>query len=893
MLPPPLQTLSNLAAHRALSTSRDTVLAIPDAQALGVGSVRVQPFVAGRGNERYLIITFERPVVTTGAPATPLSDEAAQHLAELERELAFVRESLQATIEELETSNEELQATNEELLSSNEELQSTNEELQSVNEELGTMNAEHQEKIHQLTRANEDLDNLFYATTMGTLFLDEQLCIRRFSQAATQQFSLLERDVGRPIEHITHHFRDFNLPLELRQVLTRAEVVEREAEATDGKRYLARLSPYLTEAGQVRGVLATFVDVTQLRSEQRARGHLQSVIDGLSEQVSVVGPDGVIRFVNTAWVRFAGENSCTGTCASCPRPERQGVGANYLEACRALPDVRRAIEEVLEGRRESSTVDYSCQASSGPQRWFVMTVGRLVNDSGVVISHVDVTQLRAIEAQRRIAGERLARVLKDSHDGVLFYDADTGQVAEVNDALAQQLGRPAAELMGLPLAALFPEPVRAAQLGRLAAAGQEPAAQHHLLLQLQGTEVREVEATLGQLHEGPRRLVALLLRDVSERKRLEAEREALARARYEAQKLEALGQLAAGVAHDINNVLTAILACASLEHGTPVEELREAMSEIHTAALSARDVTSRLGALSRKQPLRPTRFDLLQVLRSTGALLKRTLPPDVEVKLDLPPLSGFITGDEGEWHNAFLNLALNARDAMPGGGTLRLSARPQGPGLQVEVSDTGEGMTPEVLARAFEPFFTTKPIGTGTGLGLAHVHAVARAHGVEVQCHSSPGQGARFAFHFGAVELREHAATPGPSVARGPLGARVLLVDDDELARRATKRLLKQLKVDAIDVGSATTALELLQSDGGFQVLISDLLMPEMDGHELTLAVRARWPRLPVLIITGTVDDERRVKLVTAGANAVLGKPFKVEELRAHLEAFLGVEPKN
>jgi two-component system CheB/CheR fusion protein len=381
MLPAALQTITHLAAQRALSTGRDVVLAAPEAQSFAVGAVHVQCFVAGRANERYLVVTFERPQGGHD-DARPLSEEAAHHLADLERELVVVRESLQATVEEVESSNEELQTTNEELLASNEELQSTNEELQSVNEELTTVNSEHQEKILELTRTNEDLDNLFDATTVGMVFLDEELKIRRFSALATQQLSLLARDVGRPVEHITHQFVDLNLTQELKRVLTTQEVAEREATTLDGRHALLKLSPFRASNREVRGVLATFIDVTPLRSEQRARAQLQQVLDALTEEVAVVGLDGVIQSVNEAWLDFGRRNAGT--------PQRLGAGANYLDACRSAPEIHAALLEVLSGRRARYSVEYPCHTPT-EQRWFLMGVGRLADGSAIVVSHTDIT----------------------------------------------------------------------------------------------------------------------------------------------------------------------------------------------------------------------------------------------------------------------------------------------------------------------------------------------------------------------------------------------------------------------------------------------------------------------------------------------------------------------
>lgn len=384
LVPQNLQTITSLATHRALTTNADTVMATPDAES-GVGAIRVQPFVAGRSEARYLVISFERSVSQHPLNQTPLTDEAERQMAELQRELLFVRESLQATIEELETSNEELQATNEELLAANEELQSTNEELQSVNEELNTINTEHQSKIAELVQTNTDLDNLIEATTIGTIFLDANLMLRRFTRAATLRFSLLARDIGRPIEHITHQFKDFHLLDELRRVQQTKEPLEREVSTVTGDRYVLHLTPYLTESRQVSGVVVSFVDVTKLREEEHGRARLQQVIDSLHEQVAVVDAQGTIRFVNRAWNTFANENAAGAQLVGL------GVGANYLAACLNAPEAHALLRGVLSGGVDKGELEYPCHSPT-EQRWFRMYVRPLGDGSGAVISHLDVTE---------------------------------------------------------------------------------------------------------------------------------------------------------------------------------------------------------------------------------------------------------------------------------------------------------------------------------------------------------------------------------------------------------------------------------------------------------------------------------------------------------------------
>ncbi len=533
---------------------------------------------------------------------------------------------------------------------------------------------------------------------------------------------------------------------------------------------------------------------------------------------------------------------------------------------------------------EPLTAELRVRRLGGERRRCVVTLTR--HAEGLLLSLEDVTELRAAEADRRIADLRLARVLRDSRDGVLFADANTGLVTEVNGALAKALEFDPGEVVGRPLVELFhgASAVRQeVELRQRSRAGPGPleTAPIELTFATRSGNPLPTEATVGTLEEGPRRFVTLLLRDISERLRLASEREELARSMQQSQKLEALGALSAGVAHDINNMLTVILGCASsICPDTSASEMREVLEEIRAAARRGRDVTARLSALARRQPLRATTFELGSTLRELTTLLRHTLPANVEVELDLSAGSTLVAGDPGEWHHALLNLAINARDAMAAGGRLTFSTRRTARGLEVSVRDTGAGMAPDVLRRAFEPFFTTKPEGLGTGLGLAHVHAVARAHHVTLDCQSVVGQGTTFTLCFPLDAVAE-LARKSTSVELRATNARVLLVDDDEHARRATKRVLAQLGLDPVDVPSGTRALELLESNQKFDLVLSDLSMPGMDGGVLVQRVKGQWPDLPVAIITGDVRDTRRIELLSAGVCEVLHKPFEREELGA------------
>ncbi len=341
--------------------------------------------------ERLTLLAFEsppEPAQRTTLSAVDFDAETAERMEVLERELAATRESLQAAIEELETSNEELQATNEELMASNEELQSSNEELQSVNEELITVNAEFQEKIDILNRLNADLDNLAQAVAAGTVFVDENLKLTRFSADATHLFKLRNADLGRPLDELAHTLLYPELMADLRRTLKTGITAEKEIRSLNGSHYFVRMLPYSVPSSSARGAVISFLDVTALHEIAR----LQQIIDALTEHIAVLDSHGVITLVNAAWCRFAADNGGIDRRSS-------GLGLNYLDVCKDHPETsddtvstaRQGVRDVLAGRLPIFSLEYPCHSPT-EERWFVMHVSKIGGEQpGAVVSHVNIS----------------------------------------------------------------------------------------------------------------------------------------------------------------------------------------------------------------------------------------------------------------------------------------------------------------------------------------------------------------------------------------------------------------------------------------------------------------------------------------------------------------------
>lgn len=343
----------------------------------------------------------------------------------------------------------------------------------------------------------------------------------------------------------------------------------------------------------------------------------------------------------------------------------------------------------------------------------------------------------------------------------------------------------------------------------------------------------------------------------------------------EAQKLESLGLLAGGVAHDFNNILAVIASSASLlAELLPNASDRELVTEIDEAVRRATGLTRQLLAFSRKQVVEPVVLDLNVTISETRKMLRRMVGEDIVIETSLDPELGHVRIDPGYLVQVLMNLAVNSRDAMPRGGTLAITTRNM-PGeprrVRITVTDTGTGMSPELCARVFEPFFTTKGIGKGTGLGLSVVHGIIRQAGGEIAIESEVGVGTSIQIYLPSIDApAETLEDVAAACSRG--SEKIIVVDDDLFVRRATSRSLRARGYDVLEASDGLGALRLLRDHGAdVSLLVTDVVMPGMDGCELAAAARRRRPSLKVLYMSGYTDDALAHHEVDG---AVVEKPF-------------------
>jgi signal transduction histidine kinase/ActR/RegA family two-component response regulator len=351
-----------------------------------------------------------------------------------------------------------------------------------------------------------------------------------------------------------------------------------------------------------------------------------------------------------------------------------------------------------------------------------------------------------------------------------------------------------------------------------------------------------------------------------------------------AQRMDVIGQLASSVAHDFNNLLTLISGYAELLAGELPEDghSRQLVGDIQASTQRASTLTGKLLTMGRTKSPSPVTFSPVDSVRSLAEVLSRIVGADVRLELSLDDAAGNVRADPDQFEQTIMNLATNARDAMPEGGTLRLSVGPA-PGVadrvRIVVADTGEGMDAATLERCFEPLFTTKGPTRGTGLGLPAARRVVTDAGGTIGCESTPGAGTTFEILLPLVTGEVDRIASVDAAPRRRRDATVLLAEDEDGIRQLVARVLTRSGYTVLEAENGERALELAQDLGdGVELLVSDVVMGGVSGHELAVELQSRWPELLVVLVSGNID-ESIIDDLRSGSSAFLAKPFRPSEL--------------
>jgi PAS domain S-box-containing protein len=503
-----------------------------------------------------------------------------------------------------------------------------------------------------------------------------------------------------------------------------------------------------------------------------------------------------------------------------------------------------------------------------------------------------------MEQALRAGEERHRRFFNEDLSAHLIADAD-GRILDCNPAFARMFGYPT---IGAALAAgldpLFPEAVaKSALFDRLRTATKVE--MHEVELRRRDGQPLHalVNAVASFGPDGGLAEIQGFLVDVTERKRLE-------QMLSQAQKMEAVGRLAGGIAHDFNNLLTAVLGYANLLLGRPdlTDTVRTGLEEIRGAAERAGALTQQLLAFSRKQVLQPRLLHLGRVVSGLEMMLRRVIGEDIVLEIRAASDLGSVRADQGQIEQVIVNLAVNARDAMPAGGRLMIEssnvdldhrfiarhagARP-GPHVLLSVRDTGCGMDAAVRARLFEPFYTTKGLGRGTGLGLSTVYGIVKQSGGCIFVDSEPGQGTTFRIYLPLVPApalpREDPRPPAMECAPG--SETVLVVEDEDAVRRLVCVTLRERGYTVLDARNAEDALAIAAASPPFDLLLTDVVMPGLNGRELWDRLQRLRPGARVLFMSGYTEDEVLRRGLQGSGSAYLQKPFTPADLARAVRA--------
>jgi PAS domain S-box-containing protein len=651
---------------------------------------------------------------------------------------------------------------------------------------------------------------------------------------------------------------------------------------TDGEVRDVLLSGELIQLGGTDCLLGMASDITQLKATERAlqtsegryRSLFENLVEGFAHCRLIVDGGLPVDFeylsVNPAFEQLTGL--------------RNVVGRRVTDV---IPDFLRDGQEILDYYGEVVRTGRPIRFETFLPSlgiWFWVSAYRAADGEFVAVFD-NITDRKRAEEILRSSKARFKAIFSASPVGILLSRLEDGGIIDANPAFLQRMGFRLEEVVDrttLDLGIWANPQDREEALKRLRDTGHVQTMEVDLRTS-SGEAVAATWATESVELEGALVMVNLV-QDVTEQRKVEAERRQLEAEVAHAQKLESLGALAGGVSHDMNNILSAIMALGSLLKETRQDDpaLTKYMDTLLHAAGRGRDLVKGLTDFARKDIPDPKPMDLNEVIRQEAALLNRATLQKVAVDLQLQEKLPTIVGDASSISNAVMNLCVNAMDAMPDGGRIILSTRVYPDGcIELSVKDTGQGMSAEVLRRAMEPFFTTKPAGRGTGLGLARVYGVMKSHGGRVEMRSEPGRGTEIHLLFppNSANALEDAVMPQVQIPEARR-LRILLVDDDQLVRETVPVMIEALGHQVVAVPSGPEAMNQMGTGLRPDLVILDLSMPGMDGEETLRRLRFIDPKLPVILCTG-YRDERQARILERFPDVqLLMKPFMLLDFK-------------
>jgi len=640
---------------------------------------------------------------------------------------------------------------------------------------------------------------------------------------------------------------------------------------------------FTTADGEPRAVIMSRDITERVAADERLR-QLSRAVEQSPASVVITDITGRIEYVNPRFSAMTGYS----------RDEAIGQNPRMLKSGEHPPEKYKQLWETISTGREWRG-EFHNKKKNGELYWESASISPL-HDAGGKITHFigvkeDITQRKRAEEALHESEARFRTICEASPLGIVLADCD-GNTIYANDATCRIAGAAAGELAGRgwEQALHSGDRERVISEWRRIQQTNEPFQSERRYLHKDGKVIWARLTCAPVIDHGKVRGYMGLVEDITERKQMD---EQLRRS----QRIESIGTLAGGVAHDLNNILTPILMAAPILIEMLPPGGRDLMLTVEEAAQRGADIVKQVLTFARGIEGERISLQLRHIVKEVQKITHETFPRSIVIRDEIPRDLWMVTGDSTQLHQVLLNLAINARDAMPDGGTITISCENADvdenyaamvagtkPGRYVilSVTDTGTGIAPENLEHIFEPFFTTKGVGKGTGLGLSTVLGIVKSHGGCVKVYSEPGLGSTFKLYLPA-SLKNVSSTrsrqPQTALARGN-GEWILLVDDEAAVRKVTEALLQRYGYNVLAAADGIEALSLYAKHRHeIQLVLTDIMMPDLDGVALVRALRKMSPRMLIISSTGQADEARQMELTQLGVRAFLRKPYPTGEL--------------
>ena len=668
---------------------------------------------------------------------------------------------------------------------------------------------------------------------------------------------------------------------------------------------LERSIRYALDRKKAEAEQSRLVDIQRRSAETQI-----AILNALPAHIALLDDQGVIVAVNDAWRKFGSNNALLSSDFL--------IGQNYLKVCdeargkgaELSKEAAEGIRQVIRGETEEFTLEYPCN-SPGEIRWFQMIVTPLneAQNKGAVVTHLNITarrlaQEKIIEKETHLTNaQRIARM------GSWDLNLKTGLLTW-SDETCELFGIKPEEFkgtFGYFYSFILPEDRPVYEKAQARVSRENPTFDSEYRIRLPDGQIRWMDERANVEYDTERkqtRRTGMIL-DISERKKAEAVQKKQEEQIRLSQKMDAIGQLAGGVAHDFNNLLNVISCNVQFLMGDLKKDSPgwEEIEVIQKAVRQGAELTKQLLLFGKKQVSQPQPINLNELSFEMNKMFKRVIDADIDLSIRQDKHLQYIQADPGQIQQVILNLVLNAQDAMPQGGKLIVETRntkigefgdgrddylPPGRYVELDVTDTGMGMAPEVQQRIFEPFFTTKA-GKGTGLGLASVYAIVKAWNGFIFVHSILGRGTTFSLFFPAIDQPEKIETKSVQQTLISRGTETLLVvEDEEALRKVLVRILEKQGYHVLQAGDGAEGVQIASDyAGAIDLLLTDAMMPKMNGKELAAELKRTRPQTKVIFISGYPHEVLSQQGVLDSSIQLIQKPFELDFLTGKIRNIL------